>query len=309
MSDPKLDLRGIFPPIPTPFNAAGAIDRDALMSNLEFLSTFDLRGYVVLGSNGEAVHLSIEERIRLLELTRSLVPEDRLLIAGTGCPSTLQTIELSERAAAIEADAVLVLPPHYYRGRMTAETLTRHFHAVADACSIPVIIYNMPACTGMDMGAESIAAIAEHPNILGLKDSGGDVVKLGVLHQRLGDGFQILAGSAGFLLPALSVGAVGGVLALANIAPAQCLAIRELSLAGDWDMAREVQVRLIEANTAVTRRWGVSGLKAAMKLMGLNGGFVRAPLLDLEDPEIEHLKSILIDCLLLEPESQRSLRI
>lgn len=303
MPDPMLDLRGIFPPIPTPFNAAGAIDRDALVRNLEFLSTFDLRGYVVLGSNGEAVHLSIEERIRLLELTRSLVPENRLLIAGTGCPSTMQTIELSERAAGIGADAVLVLPPHYYRGRMTIEALTRHFHAVADACSIPVIIYNMPACTGMDMDAESIAAIAGHPNILGLKDSGGDVVKLGALHQRLGDGFQILAGSAGFLLPALSVGAVGGVLALANIAPAQCLAIRELSLAGDWDMACEVQVRLIEANTAVTRRWGVAGLKAAMNLMGLGGGSVRAPLLNLEKPEIERLESILIDCQILELES------
>jgi len=301
--DPMLDLRGIFPPIPTPFNAAGAIDRDALVRNLEFLSTFDLRGYVVLGSNGEAVHLSIEERIRLLELTRSLVPENRLLIAGTGCPSTMQTIELSERAAGIGADAVLVLPPHYYRGRMTIEALTRHFHAVADACSIPVIIYNMPACTGMDMDAESIAAIAGHPNILGLKDSGGDVVKLGALHQRLGDGFQILAGSAGFLLPALSVGAVGGVLALANIAPAQCLAIRELSLAGDWDMACEVQVRLIEANTVVTRRWGVAGLKAAMNLMGLGGGSVRAPLLNLEKPEIERLESILIDCQILELES------
>ena len=303
MPDPMLDLRGIFPPIPTPFNAAGAIDRDALVRNLEFLSTFDLRGYVVLGSNGEAVHLSIEERIRLLELTRSLVPENRLLIAGTGCPSTMQTIELSERAAGIGADAVLVLPPHYYRGRMTIEALTRHFHAVADACSIPVIIYNMPACTGMDMDAESIAAIAGHPNILGLKDSGGDVVKLGALHQRLGDGFQILAGSAGFLLPALSVGAVGGVLALANIAPAQCLAIRELSLAGDWDMACEVQVRLIEANTVVTRRWGVAGLKAAMNLMGLGGGSVRAPLLNLEKPEIERLESILIDCQILELES------
>ena len=302
MPDPTLDLRGIFPPIPTPFDATGAIDCDALVRNLGFLSSFDLRGYVVLGSNGEAVHLSIEERIRLLELARSLIPEDRLLIAGTGCASTLQTIELSERAANIGADAVLVLPPHYYKGRMTIDALTRHFRAVADACGIPVIIYNIPACTGMDMDAESIAAIADHPNILGLKDSGGDVVKLGALHRSLGDGFQILAGSASFLLPALSVGAVGGVLALANIAPAQCLAIRELSLAGDWDGAREIQVRVIEANTAVTRRWGVAGLKAAMNLMGLGGGSVRAPLLKLGEPEIERLKSILIDCQILEPE-------
>ena len=303
MPDPLLDLRGIFPPIPTPFDAAGAIDSIALRTNLEFLSTFDLRGYVVLGSNGEAVHLSFEERIHLLELSRNLIPRDRLLLAGTGCPSTLQTIELSQRAADIGANAVLVLPPHYYKGRMTTDALTRHFHAVADACGIPTIVYNMPSSTGLDMDAGTIVALADHPNIIGLKESGGDIVKLGALHQSLGAGFQILAGSASFLLPALSVGAVGGVLALANIAPAQCLAIRDFALAGNWNKAREIQVRLIEANTAVTSRWGVAGLKAAMNLLGLDGRSVRAPLLDLEDPDIDRLKSILIDCQVLEPES------
>jgi len=298
---PTLDVRGIFPPIPTPFTASGDFDSAALRTNLEFLNTFSLRGYVVLGSNGEAAHLSIEERIHLLEVARDLIPEDRLFIAGTGCPSTLQTVELSKSAADIGSDAVLVLPPHYYKERMTISALTKHFHAVADACSIPVIVYNMPACTGLDMDVETVAAIAEHPDIIGLKDSGGDIVKLGALHRRLGDGFRILAGSASFLLPALSMGAVGGVLALANIAPSQCLDIRELALAGDWDKAREIQVRLIDANTAVTRRWGVAGLKAGMNLMGLRGGSVRAPLLDLEEREIERLESILIDCQVLEP--------
>jgi len=300
---PTLDLHGIFPPIPTPFDAASEIDGDALEKNLKFLSAFDLRGYVVLGSNGEAVHLSVEERIHLLDIARSLIPENRLLIAGTGCSSTMQTIELSKRAADIGADAVLVLPPHYYRARMALDALTKHFHAVADVCGVPVIIYNMPACTGMDMDVATIAAIAAHPNILGLKESGGNVVKMGALHQRLGYGFQILAGSASFLLPALSVGAVGGVLALANIAPAQCLAIRDLAMAGKWNEAREIQLRLIEANTAVTSRWGVAGLKAAMNMMGLDGGFVRAPLLDLDDPAIERLKSILMDGHILESEN------
>ena len=303
MPNPMLDLHGIFPPIPTPFDACGEIDGDALEKNLKLLSAFELRGYVVLGSNGEAVHLNVEERIHLLDIARRLIPEDRLLIAGTGCSSTAQTIELSKRAADGGADAVLVLPPHYYRARMTLEALTKHFHAVADVCDIPVIIYNMPACTGMDMDAATIAAIAAHPNILGLKDSGGNVVKMGALHQILGDEFQILAGSASFLLPSLSVGAVGGVLALANIAPAQCLAIRDLAMSGKWNEAREIQVRLIEANTAVTSRWGVAGLKAAMNMMGLEGGFVRAPLLDLDDPEIERLKSMLMDGHVLESEN------
>ena len=303
MPNTALDLHGIFPPIPTPFDADDDVDSAALRANLSFLGAFDLRGYVILGSNGEAVHLSIEERIQLLEVSRTLIPKDRLLIAGTGCPSTKQTIELSTQAADIGADAVLVLSPHYYRGRMTTEVLIRHFHAVADTCKIPVIIYNMPACTGLDMDVETIAALAHHPNIIGLKDSGGNVVKMGALHHELGDEFQILAGSASFLLPALSVGAVGGVLALANIAPAQCLAIRDLVLSNEWNQARELHVRLIEANTAETQRSGVAGLKAAMNLLELNGGYVRAPLMNLEDSQTERLKSILLDCRILEPQS------
>jgi 4-hydroxy-2-oxoglutarate aldolase len=294
VSHSMINLRGLFPPIPTPFDKLGAIDTGALHSHLSFLGSFDLAGYVVLGSNGEAVHLSIEERSQLLKAARDRIPGNRLLVAGTGCPSTWQTIEVSKRAADIGADAVLVLPPHYYKGRMTTEALRKHFHSIADALNIPVILYNMPGCTGLDMDVSTVAAIADHPNIVGLKDSGGNVAKLGALHQLLGDDFQILAGSASFLLPALSVGAIGGVVALANIEPAQCLAIRELALAGDWSQAREIQVRLIEANTAVTSRFGVAGLKAAMNMIGLPNSFVRPPLLDLKDPDIGQLKSILI---------------
>ena len=293
MPSSMLDLHGLFPPIPTPFDETGAIDSAALAEHIRFLGAFDLSGYVVLGSNGEAVHLSNDERDRLVEIARALVPKDRLLIVGTGCPSTKQTIEASKHAASLGADAVLVLPPHYYRGRMTMEALRTHFHAVADAIDIPVIIYNMPACTGMDLDVATIAAIAEHANIIGVKDSGGNIAKLGALHQMLGDGFQILAGSASFLLPALSVGAVGGVLALANIAPGQCLSIQEHVLEGNWDRARGIQVQLIEANTAVTSRWGVAGLKAAMQMMGLPSSFVRAPLLDLREPDLGQLKQIL----------------
>jgi len=303
-----LELHGVFPPIPTPFDRRGAIDFEALASHIHFLSSFHLSGYVILGSNGEAVHQTFEERIALLEASRALIPQDRLLIAGTGCLSTHETIELSQRAEGCGANAVLVLPPSYYRGRMTLQALVRHFHAVADALNIPLIVYNMPACTGLDLDVETIAAIADHPNVIGLKDSGGNVAKMGALHQRLGDGFQILAGSASFLLPALSVGAVGGVLALANIAPAQCLAIRECALADEWDKARVIQVQLIEANMAVTSRWGVAGLKAAMSMMGLPTSFVRAPLLELQPPELEQLRSILKASQILIPERKETLR-
>jgi 4-hydroxy-2-oxoglutarate aldolase len=306
MTETGLDLCGIFPPIPTPFDDTGAIDSVALRRNLEFLGRFDLRGVVALGSNGEAVHLNDEDRARLVERTRRFVPRDRLLIVGTGHPSTQQTIEASKRAASLGADAVLVLPPHYYKGRMTLEALKRHFHMIADACSAPVVLYNMPACTGLDLDLETLTVLASHPHVIGLKDSGGNVAKLGALHERLGSEFQILAGSAGFLLPALSVGAIGGVLALANVAPALCLAVWEQFRAGDIDRASKIQTRLIEANDAVTRRWGVPGLKAAMDLLGLDGGSVRAPLLDLAASDIEGLRMILATAGILESPHERS---
>ena len=294
MTDGPLALAGIYPPIPTPFDTDGAFDVEAMRSNLRFWNQFDLRGMVALGSNGEAVLLDPEERIRVVETVRSSIPEDRLLIAGTGCQGTRETIDLTRRAAKAGADAVLVLPPSYYRGRMTPDALAVHFFTVADASLVPVILYNMPACTGMDLDVDLVGRLAGHENILGMKDSGGDLVKMGAIRERLGPDFQILAGSASFLLPALSVGAVGGVLALANIAPEACLEILRGARDGRMEEARETQVRMVPVNTAVTRRWGVAGLKAAMEMTGLYGGPVRAPLQPLSEEERQELRAILV---------------
>ena len=153
------------------------------------------------------------------------------------------------------------------------------YHAVADASPVPVVVYNMPANTGIDMTAQAIIEMAGHPNIIGLKESGGNVVKMGeVLHATGGD-FQVLAGGAGFLLPALATGAAGGILALANIAPGHCLEIYRSFLAGDMEHARRMQHAAIALNAVVTSRWGVPALKRAMDHLGLYGGPVRRPLL------------------------------
>ena len=290
----EIQLNGIFPPIPTPFNSRGEIAAQALKKNLGYWNGFALRGFVVLGSNGEFVFLSEQEKLKVLETARTAVPSNKLLIAGTGCQGTQETIELTKKAAASGANAALVLTPSYYKGRMTSEALVRHYHTVADASPIPILIYNMPACTGIDLDAATIAAIAAHPNIIGLKDSGGNVVKMGDIRWLVGPEFQVLAGSASFLLPALSVGAVGGVLALANIAPEQCLAIHQHFLNGEWEQAREIQVRMIPVNTAVTRGWGVPALKAAMDMLGLYGGSVRPPLLPFPEELRCELRAILV---------------
>lgn len=293
MSNNVLRLEGIYPPIPTPFDAKSRVATKALTENLQIWNRYELRGYVVLGSNGELVLLNDQERLHVLEVARAAIPPNKLMIAGTGCQSTLQTIDLTRQAAKIGADAVLVVSPSYYKGQMTSEVLIEHFHRVADASLVPVIIYNMPACTGIDLDARTVTDIAKHENILAIKDSGGSLAKMAEIHRLAPLSFQLLAGSASFLLPALLMGAVGGVLALANIAPNQCLSIRQHFINGELDQARDLQEKMLPVNTAVTRGWGVPALKAAMEMLGMYGGLPRPPLLPLSEDRKQDLRCIL----------------
>jgi len=274
-------LRGLFPATPTPFDGQGSLALEELARNLLTWNRQPLDGYVLLGSNGEAVLLTVEERVRLVRAARPAVPAERLLIAGAGMESTAETIELARLLAAAGADAVIVVTPHYYRGRMTAAALEGYYEQVADAAPVPVILYSVPANTGIDLPIETVARLAQHGNILGVKDSGGDVVKIGRMVQAVPPGFAVLAGSAGFLLAALSVGAVGGVMALANLAAEPLARLLAAVKVGDLDTARRLQGRLLEPNLAVTARFGVAGLKAALDVQGLYGGPVRPPLLPL----------------------------
>ena len=289
----QISLKGCFPPIPTPFDAQGRVDRDHLASNLEKWQTTPLSGFAVLGSNGEAVLLREAEKIETWKTAGEVIAKDRLFIAGTGCESTMETIDLTEKAASLGAHAALVVTPHYYKSRMDRRALVTHYITIADRSSIPIILYNVPAATGLDMSAEIVVELAGHPGIVGLKESSGNVVKLGQILGRAGDTFQVLAGSGSFLLPALAVGAVGGVMALASVAPH---ALNEIVVSfekGDLEKAKEIQLRLIPANAAVTSQFGIAGLKAALDLIGMYGGPVRPPLLPLESAQADELKRIM----------------
>ena len=288
-----LKLHGIYPPLPTSFDSSEQLDTGRMKANIRALSRYDLAGFLVLGSNGEMVNLTDQERVQVYGDTREAIPSNKRMLAGTGCQSTRQTIALTRQAAEAGADAALVLNPSYYKGLMTPQALRDHYFAVADASPIPVIIYNMPANTGLDMDADTITAIAAHENIIGLKDSGGNITKMGLIGKQTEPDFQILSGSAGFLLPALSVGAIGGILALANIAPEHCLKIYRSFLQGDMEAARENQINIIELNTAVTRKWGVPALKAAMDQLGLYGGPSRKPLLPADESVKQQLTALL----------------
>ncbi len=288
-------LTGILPPLPTAFRSNGSLYPEKMQENIRALSAFPLTGFLILGSNGELVMLSEKEKAATYHAAREAIAPDKLMLAGTGEESTRATIYLTKEAGKAGADAALVLNPAYYKGQMSSEALVGHYHAVADASTIPVIIYNMPSNTGLDMTAETILSISSHPNIIGLKDSGGNLAKMGAIIGQAKKGFRVLAGSAGFLLPALSTGASGGILALANIAPAYCCSIFEYFGQGAHDKARIIQHRIITANAAVTRQWGVPALKAAMDHLGLYGGPARKPLLPVSDKNRKQLVQILQD--------------
>ena len=288
----SLSLTGVFPPIPTPFNADGDIDFDHLQSNFERWQQQPLSGYVVGGSNGEFVSLTIKERVEMIRKSRAVIPADRLLIAGSGMESTRATLDLTDKMAQVGADAAIVVTPSYYKNLMSADALESHYRQVADASAVPIILYSVPANTGIDLQVEAVIGLANHPNVLGIKDSGGNVAKIGLMVHETPERFQVLAGSAGFMLGALAVGAVGVVAALANIAGGILYEMLENFRAGNLPEASVIQRSLIEVNSAVTARFGVPGLKAAMDMLGFYGGPARAPLLSLTDEDKESLRQI-----------------
>lgn len=289
-----MDLSGIYPPLPTPFLPDGSLDFAGLAANLGHLAEEPLAGFVLGGSNGEFSSLTLDERVEVVRAARLQLGPSRRVIAGAGLESTAATIALSRRMADAGADAALVVTPGYFKSRMTAAALDAHFRAVADASPLPVILYSVPANTGVDLPVEAVVSLSDHPNILGLKDSGGDITKFGRMALECRPGFQLLAGSAGFLLPALAVGAVGGIMALANIAARPLRRVLDAVRAGDLTGARAAQLPLIPANTAVTARYGVAGLKAALDLLGRVGGLPRPPLLPLTPVERHDLVATLI---------------
>lgn len=288
-----MKLSGNYPAVPTPFQETGQVDFEHLRFNIEKLNQLPLAGYVIGGSNGEFAYLSVEERIEVVKAVKEWLPQDRVLIAGAGMESTQATIALTINMAEAGAHAVLVVTPHYFTGKMTAEALENHYHAVAEASPLPVLLYSVPANTGLILPAEAVLRLAPHPNIVGMKDSGGDITRIGYLIQYTPDDFAVFAGSAGFYLGALAIGAAGLVGALANIAAPDLARMVDAFRKGQLEAAREIQLRLIAPNYAVTSRFGVAGLKSAMEMMGFYGGPVRSPLMPLSEEETIALRKIL----------------
>lgn len=271
-------IHGAYAPIPTPFDARGDIDYDHLRENLAKWGRSSLDGILVMGSNGEAVALNEAERCALMGFVREHLPADKRLLVGTGTESLRNTTTLNREAARIGADAVLVVNPTYYRGALTPQALVTYYKQVADLSPVPVMLYNMPGNTGINLAASTVLQAAEHENIIGIKDSGGNIAQIAAIINGAKPGFCVFAGSAGFLLPTLYLGGCGGTMALANVAPDHCQAIFAALAAGDHDAARSAQMAILDLNQAVTAEYGVPGLKYALSCIGYYGGPARSPL-------------------------------
>lgn len=293
MTGTAVSLHGMFTPIVTSFDEDGKVAHDRIAFNLDRWNQTGLKGYIVLGSNGEWVFLDESERLEVLKTARAAIPSDKLMIAGTAAESTVHTIRLTTEAAAVGADAAIIVNPNYYKSQMKTPVLANYYRTVADESPIPIVIYNLPPATGMDLAADLLVELSSHPNIIGVKDTGGNIGKMGETLRRANPSFQVLSGSANFFYPSQAIGVSGGILALANIAPEASIALFELFHEGRIDEGRRLHLQMLPVNLAVTTKWGVSGLKAAMDMLGYYGGPPRLPLLPLDEERRSELGAIL----------------
>jgi 4-hydroxy-2-oxoglutarate aldolase len=288
-----MNLAGIFAPIPTPFDERDRVDTGRLKAALGRWLKRPLTGFVVLGSNGEAALMDDNESDQVIVAARESIPHDRGFIVGTGRESTQATIKATKRAAEHGADSVLVRTPGFFKSQMTNDVFVRHYTAVADASPVPVLLYNFTAVTGVNLQPAAVARLATHPNIIGMKESGGDVAHVADLVSLTPDDFTVLAGAAATLYPMMCVGAAGGILALANVLPEPCMHLFELIKAGRHEEAISRQRQLVPVARLLGATHGVPGLKASLNLLGYDVGLPRPPLQPLPESIIPTLREAL----------------
>jgi 4-hydroxy-2-oxoglutarate aldolase len=288
-----MKLEGMFAALTTPFRADDSLDLAGLKANVARYNRTDLAGFVVTGSTGEAALLSADEAERVWATVLENAGPGKTPLAGTGAETTAETIQRTLRAAALGYSAVLVRTPSYYKPFMHARALIEHYHRVADASPVPILIYSVPVFTGVTVEAQVTARLAEHPNIIGIKDSSGSVERAAETARAVPSSFSLLVGSATTLVASLGVGACGGVLALAAAFPEPCAQVYRLARAGEVNQARALEAKLEPASRGIASGLGPAGLKYAMDRFGYVGGLPRRPLLTPTEQERAEIDAIL----------------
>jgi 4-hydroxy-2-oxoglutarate aldolase len=277
MENNHMNLQGVFPALTTPFANDGSLALDKLQNNLALYNRLNLSGYLSVGSTGESVLLDYAEVQQIWETTRKAAAPGKILIAGTGVDSTQQTIARTRRAAEIGFDFALVKTPYYFKPQMTPTALEEHFRRVADASPIPILIYAVPQYTGITVTSDLVARLASHPNVVGIKESSGNVQLATEIVSSTAPEFRVLVGSGSAFFPSLAVGVAGGILALACFLPDQCVQIYEAAQTGDFAKAANVQKSVLTASRKIVAETGIPGVKYAMDAAGYYGGPPRAP--------------------------------
>ena len=290
------NLKGIYPPLTTPF-ADDEVSYNMLDENIFKYEKKMLSGYVLFGSNGESVFLTSQEKLQLIRNVRNQT--NRTIIAGTGSDSIKDTIALTNEAAEAGANYALIITPSFFKSEMKHHTFLNYYLKIADSVMMPIIIYNVPKFTAVNVEVETVLELSSHPNIIGLKDSTENPSRISEIVSSTNREFKVIVGTASVLYSGLVSGAAGGILALANIAPDECLQIYNLIHEKNFEKALEIQNQMIPVNKMVTTKFGVAGLKAAMDLVGYFGGHPRLPLDPLNEAQLLELKLLLRSASLL----------
>ena len=293
MGKNKKNLSGVFAPVATPFRS-DELALDDLRFNLKKLNETELAGYLALGSNGELRSLTDTEQIQVLEVFAE-AKGDKVIMVGTGCESTRQTIEKSKLVCEMGFDYASVLTPCYFPRQIDGAALKRHYEIVADSIDIPVLLYNAPGFTGMRIPTQTVLELAKHPNIVGMKDSSPEGPAKLLARLDPAEDFHVLAGSANFMYPCLHLGASGGVVSVANFVPCPCSYLYQLFAEGRFDEAKELHSRISRLNQAVSGVWGVAGVKAAMDIIGFRGGRPREPLSAVTGDDARRIQQRMVD--------------
>ncbi|MBG0765910.1 MAG: dihydrodipicolinate synthase family protein [Tissierellales bacterium] len=288
------EIKGVIPPVITPFKENDEVDYEKFSTNIKKWNSKDLAGVLVLGSNGETAYLREEEKLELIKLAVENTDDDKIVMVGTGLESTEMTIELTNKAAKLGADCALLLTPNYYGGKMGDEAQLAYFKEVADNTEIPILIYNVTKFTHINISPKVVSELSKHKNIIGMKDSSGDVKQLiQFMNAGLDQEFNLLVGTASAWYPALAVGVKASVMALANCCPDECIEVQKLFEEGKNEESLELYKKMYPVNSAVTGGYGIAGLKYVCDELGFEGGFTRKPLLPLKDREKVELDSII----------------
>ena len=287
-------IKGVIPPVITPFKENGEVDYKKYSNNIIKWNEKELAGVLVLGSNGETSYLREEEKLELIKLTVENTDDDKIVMVGTGLESTEMTIELTNKAAKLGADCALLLTPNYYGGKMGDEAQLAYFKEVADNTEIPILIYNVTKFTQINISAKVVSELSKHKNIIGMKDSSGDVKQLiQFMNAGLDKEFNLIVGTAAAWYPALAVGIKASVMALANCCPDECVEVQKLYDEGSKEKSLDLYKRMYPVNAAVTGGYGIAGLKYVCDKLSYQGGFTRKPLLPLKDKEKNELDKII----------------